>query len=69
MGAMEQTDSLLTKAGSFSKRVSNLDALTAGEALIEKQMEFTPRIVGGPIDIAVVTPSGAAWIRKKQNCQ
>jgi hypothetical protein len=69
MGAMDQTDSLLKRDTSFSKRVSDLDALSAGKTLIEKQMEFTPRIVGGPIEIAAVTPTGAAWVQKKQNCQ
>ena len=69
MGLMEQTDSLLSKDSVFSKRVQRCGGLSAGQVLIEKQMEFTPRYVGGPIDIAVVTPSGAAWIRKKQNCE
>ncbi len=68
MGVTEQTDSLLSKDAVFSKRVNNSDATRAGQILIEKQMEFTPRYVGGPVDIAIVTPSGTAWIRKKQNC-
>ncbi len=68
IGAMEQTDSLMKNENEMSKHINELDALSAGKALIQKQMEFTPRIVGGAVDIAVVTPAGAKWIRKKQNC-
>jgi hypothetical protein len=68
IGAMEQTDSLLKKGGIFAERVHGLSAVEAAEILVKKQMEYTPRIVGGPVDIALITTKGAEWIRRKQSC-
>ena len=68
IGALEQTDSLLKTDKAFSRRIDGMDAVSAAKAFIQKQMEFTPRIVGGDIDIVLVTPKGATWILRKQNC-
>jgi hypothetical protein len=69
IGAMEQTDTLLKKNVEFYRHIQSTDAVSAGQALITKQMEFTPKIVGGDIDIAVVTSKGAGWVHKKQRCE
>jgi hypothetical protein len=68
IGASEQTDTLLMKDKEFSERIHALDAVSAGRALVEKQTEFTPGIVGGNVDIVLLTPKGAKWIQHKQNC-
>jgi hypothetical protein len=68
IGATEQTDSLLNEGGIFASRIRGLDAVSAAQGLILQQMEFTPRIVGGPVDIALVTSKGAEWVQRKQNC-
>jgi hypothetical protein len=68
IGASEQTDAFLKQDREFSERIHALDALSAAKALVEKQMEFTPRIVGGDVDIVLITPNGATWIQRKQNC-
>ncbi|HEY6953182.1 MAG TPA: hypothetical protein VI758_12320, partial [Bacteroidota bacterium] len=68
IGTMEQTDRLLNSPGRFSESIRGLDAIAAGEALIRKQMEFTPGVVGGDIDVVLITPNGARWVRRKQNC-
>jgi hypothetical protein len=68
IGASEQTDSLLKTDRVFSGRIHGMDAVSAAKVLIQKQMEFTPRIVGGDVDIVLVTPKRATWIQHKQNC-
>ncbi len=68
IGAMEETDTLMKEDLEFAKRIHGVDAVHAAKSLIQKQMQFTPRIVGGDIDIVLVTPTGANWIQKKQNC-
>ena len=68
IGAMEETDALMKEDSAFSRQIRQLDAISAAETLIERQMEFTPSIVGGAIDISLLTPKGAKWIQKKQNC-
>lgn len=68
IGTSEQTDTLLKLDEKFSVRIHALDAVSAARALVEKQSEFTPAIVGGDVDIVLVTPKGAEWIQRKQNC-
>lgn len=68
IGAMEQTDTLVRTQHQFSRKIQGLDAISAGRALIENQMQSTPRIVGGYIDIVLVTSKRAEWIQRKQNC-
>jgi hypothetical protein len=68
IGASEQTDALLKQDREFSDRIHALDAVSAAKAIVEKQSEFTPGIVGGNVDIVLITPKGAEWIRRKQNC-
>ena len=68
IGATTQTDMLLKKDEEFSEHIRRLDAVSAAKALVRKQMEFTPRIVGGEIDIVLITSKGASWIHRKQNC-
>lgn len=68
IGEYEEADTLLKNDRGFAKKIDEENAVLAAEALIQKQMEFTPWIVGGDIDIILVTPNGARWIQKKQNC-
>jgi len=68
IGEYEQSDALLKNDPLFAKKIDEENALLAAETLIQKQMEFTPRTVGGAVDIILVTPNGARWIQKKQNC-
>lgn len=69
IGEFEQTDSLMTKDSSFAKEIGRREAASAAIALVRRQMQFTPTLVGGPIDIAIVTRTGARWIQRKQNCE
>jgi hypothetical protein len=68
IGESENAQSLLSTDSVFAETISALSAVRAAELLIRKQMEFTPDLVGGPVDVAVVTPTTAHWIQKKQNC-
>ena len=68
IGSMEQTDTLMKIDKEFSRRVRLLDAVSAAKALLLKQMQFTPAMVGGDIDIVLVTSKGAGWVQRKQNC-
>lgn len=68
IGAHEETDTLMKKDSAFFRRIYSLDAVSTAKSLIQRQMEFTPSIVGGDIDIVLITPTGAQWVQKKQNC-
>jgi hypothetical protein len=68
IGTMEQTDSLLRSDTIFAERIRTSDAIVSGKLLLEKQMSLTPKIVGGEIDLAVVTSRGARWVIRKQQC-
>jgi len=68
IGATEQTDSVLKNDRAFSELIHQLDAVAAARVLIQKQMQFTPRIVGGDVDIVLITRRSAKWIQRKQNC-
>ena len=68
VGAFEETAELLKKDSAFADRIHGLDAASAAQSLIQRQMGYTPRIVGGDIDIVLITPEGAKWLRRKQNC-
>ncbi len=69
IGTMEQTDTLMKMDRVFSSQIHDMDAITAAKTLILKQMEFTPSVVGGAIDIVLITTKGAMWIQRKQNCE
>ena len=68
MGEYEQTAALLANDTLFAQTVRGKAAVDAAKTLIEKQSQYTPKTVGGDIDIVLVTPSGARWIQKKANC-
>ncbi len=68
IGEYESTQSRLLKDSAFAQTLVDHDAPRAAESIIRQQTVSTPEMVGGPIDIAVLTPQGAVWLQKKQNC-
>jgi hypothetical protein len=69
IGAIEQICALMKTDTLFSERIRNVDAVSAAKILLLKQMEFTPGIVGGDVDLVLITSKGATWIQRKQNCE
>lgn len=69
IGEYRRTQELLLKDSLFAAMISRKGAVEAAQALIEKQAQFTPLVVGGTIDIALVTPKYAGWVKRKQTCR
>lgn len=56
----------------FQENQSSLNKLFFVSGILELmnlQINETPEMVGGPIDIVVLTPDGFNWVQKKEQCK